>query len=57
MVKNILTKQSIIWITEDENKLLPQYIREKDAYKKAGIEYELNPYLDNWMEKPWKTSP
>lgn len=57
MVKNILTKQSIIWITEDENKLLPQYIREKDAYKKAGIEYENNPYLDNWMEKPWKTSP
>ena len=57
MVKNILTKQSIIWITEEENKLLPQYIRQKDAYKKAGIEYEQNPYLDGWMENPWKTSP
>jgi hypothetical protein len=46
MVKNILSKQSIVWITEAENKLLPQYIRESDAYTKVGIEYKFNPYKD-----------
>lgn len=56
-VTNILSSQSIVWITEAENKSLPQYMRESDAYKKAGIEYKINPYMDEWMEKPWKTSP
>lgn len=56
-IKNILSKQSIVWITEAENKLLPQHIRESDAYTKAGIEYKDNPYKDEWMENPWKTGP
>lgn len=57
-VKSILSKQSIVWITEDENKVLPKYIRGPDTYQKLGIIYKENPYGDNWMEKSWrKTSP
>ena len=56
-IMSILSKQSIVWITETENKNLPQYIREENAYSKAGIKYKINPYKDEWMEKPWKTSP
>ncbi len=53
-VKNILSSQSIVWITKEENKRLPQYKRSPNAYQEAGIEYESNPYADDWMERPWK---
>lgn len=53
-VKNILSQQSIVWITREENKRLAQYIREENAYVNAGIEHVENPYADEWMEKPWQ---
>ncbi len=50
---DILKSQSIVWITEEENKRLPLFKRDDKSYEKAEIIKNENPYQDDWMEKPW----
>jgi hypothetical protein len=51
---NILMNQRIVWITREENALLPQYIRIGNEYVENGIIIVNNPYGDKWMERNWR---
>jgi hypothetical protein len=55
-VNEVFCKQSIVWITKDENRKLPQTKRDQNSYKNAGIVYETNPHNDMWMERPFITN-
>jgi hypothetical protein len=51
---NILMNQRIVWITREENALLPLYIRIGNEYQENGIIIVANPYGNNWMERNWR---
>ena len=52
-VRDALLSHSIVWITREEEKRLPKYNRDLDAYKKANIVVRNNPYGDLWMDIGW----
>jgi hypothetical protein len=54
-VLKIFQKQSIVWITEEENSILPRNRRYLlNEYELANIKIENNPYGDLWMEGNFK---
>ncbi len=54
-VLKIFQKQSIVWITKEENSRLPTNRRYLlNEYELANIKFENNPYGDLWMEGNFK---